>query len=231
MVLIDPISPGSASNSARFAKTLPAAPAIPHAALARLTMLRREAGQDLRLLRFLASAPQACLVLLAAGACVWVWTRLSAGSATLEGEFAWVSSVLIGIVAMTGLHIRSYARSGAPMPLDKAAAKLRRRLFYTGMAWGSGAFLMMPDLPSPVLAIGFAAGPGLALGLLLGDQKGATAFNAPVILATATAACLGASGPWLAAAILAAGLLIFSLPMLQREISARRDVVTVPTAL
>jgi hypothetical protein len=51
-----------------------------------------------------------------------------------------------------------------------------------------------------------------------------------VILAAASAASLGASpsGYWIAAAILAAGLLIFCLPMLQREISARRDFLPVP---
>jgi hypothetical protein len=98
---------------------------------------------------------------------------------------------------------------------------LRRLLFYTGAAWGSGAVLVMPA--SPLLAIGFAAAPSLALSLLLGDQKGVTAFTAPVILITASAACLGDPGLWVAATILATGLLSFCLPMLQREISARRD--------
>jgi len=98
---------------------------------------------------------------------------------------------------------------------------LRRLLFYTGAAWGSGAWLVLSA--SPVLFMVFATIPSLAMTFLLGDQKGATAFTAPVILATASAACLGASGLWIAAAILAAGLLIFCLPMLQREISARRD--------
>ncbi|MEO8300878.1 MAG: hypothetical protein ABI608_03745 [Rhizomicrobium sp.] len=229
MVLIDPILPGPARNAARPETAFPAARPVPHAALARLSELRGQARQDICLLQFLARAPQACLILLAAGTAVWAWTRLSAGRTTLESEFIWVLLVLIGIAAITGLHIHSYARGGAPMPLDEAAAKLRRLLFYTGMAWGSGAFLMLPALPAPLLAIGFAAGPSLALTLLLGDQKGATAFNAPVTLATASAACLG--GPWLALAILAAGLLIFCLPMLQREMSARRDVLTVPTAV
>jgi hypothetical protein len=227
MVLIDP----ALSATARPQQASPAARAIPHAALARLPVLRDQARHDLGLLRFLARAPQACLVLLAAGASVLVWTRLSADSAPLEREFAWASSVLIGIAAMTGLHIRGYASGGSPMPLDKAATALRRLLFYTGMAWGSGAFLVMPALPSPVLAVGFAAIPGLALGLLLSDQKGATAFTAPVILASASAACLGTSGLWIAAVILAAGLLTFCLPMLQREMAARRAILPAPTAL
>jgi hypothetical protein len=170
---------------------------------------------------FLARAPQACLILMAAGTCLLVWQHLRSNNAPLEREFVWALSVLTGILAITGLHIRSYAQGGARIPLHKAATGLRRLLFYTGAAWGSGALLVMPA--EPVLAVGFAAIPSLALSLLLGDQKGATAFTAPVILATASAACLGPSGLWVASAILAAGLLIFCLPMLQREISARRD--------
>ena len=228
MVLIDPIA-ATAPDAGRPQQA--PAQTIPHAALARLAVLRDQAGHDLGLLQFLARAPQTCLILLAAGASVLLWVRLSASSATLEREFVWVLSVLIGVVAMTGLHIHSYARGAAPMPLHKAATRLRWLLFYTGIAWGSGAFLVMPDLPPPALAIGFAAVPGLALSLLLGDQKGATAFTAPVILAAASAACLGTSGLWIAAAILAAGLLTFCLPMLQREISARREILPAPTAL
>ena len=231
MVLIDPIA-ATAPDAARPDQAAAAPRAIPHAALARLATLRDQANHDLGLLQFLARAPQACLVLLAASASLLVWTRLSANSASLEREFIWVSSVLIGIVAMTGLHIHNYARGAAPMPLPKAAAALRRLLFLSGIAWGSGAFLVMPGL-SPVLAIAFATVPSLALGLLLGDQKGTTAFAAPVTLATASAACLGnwPSGLWVAAAILATGLLTSCLPMLQREMSPRRDILPAPTSL
>lgn len=226
MVLIDPIA-AAVPDAARSDQATQAARAIPHAALARLPELRDQARHDLGLLQFLARAPRACLIVLTAGAGVLVWTRLSANSAPLEREFVWALSVLIGIAAMTGLHIYSYARGAAPMPLPKGAANLRRLLFYTGMAWGTGAFLVMPDAPSPALAVGFTAVPSLALSLLLGDQKGAAAFIAPVTLATASAACLGnwPLGLWVAAAILAIGLLTFCLPMLQREMSARADML------
>ena len=109
------------------------------------------------------------------------------------------------------------------MPPHQAVLALRRMLFYTGAAWGAGAWLIMPAQPSPVLAAGFAILPCLGLGLLLGDQKGTTAFTAPVLLATASAVCLQPwpSGLWVAAIILATGLAVFCLPMLQREM--RRD--------
>jgi hypothetical protein len=224
MVLTDPALPALETA----APALAAARTIPHAALARLPVLRDRAGDDLRLLQFLAGAPRACLALLAAGACVWLLARLSPHRTSLESEVVWVVSVLAGIMAIIGLHIHSYARDGAPIPLDEAAARLRWFLFFTGMAWGLGAFVMLPGFPLPILAAGFAAGPALAVALLLGDQKGATAFNAPVTLATASA-CLGTSGLWLAILVLATGLAIFCLPMVQREMSARRDVLTVPT--
>ena len=229
MVLVDPTL--AASVPGRPEKARPAARTLPLAALARLSELRGEAGRDLGLLRFLARAPQACLILLVTGTGVLLWTRLSANSASLEKEFVWVSSVLAGIAAITGLHILGYARGASSIPLPEAAARLRRLLFYTGAAWGAGAFLVMPDLPAPSLTIGFAVLPSLALGLRLGDWKGATAFTAPVTLGAASAASLaGPSGPWAAAVILAAGLVIFCLPMLQREISSRRDFRPVPTS-
>jgi len=225
MALIDPALLLTSPGVARPEQARPAAQTVPHAALARLAALRGEAGRDLGQFRFLARAPAACLVLMAAGAGLLAWVQLNATDVSLEREFVWALWVLSGIVAITGLHIRVYASGTARISLAKAVADFRRLLFYTGAAWGSGAFLVMPA--APVLAIGFATIPSLALSLLLGDQKGATAFTAPVILA-ASAASLGASGNEVAAAILAAGLLIFCLPMLQREISARRGVLQVP---
>jgi hypothetical protein len=229
MVLTNPVLPGGVLQLARPEKAPLTGKTVPHAALARLPALRQEARQDIGLLQFLARAPQACLILLTAGASLLIWTRLTVGLAPLEREFAWVSAVLIGIAAMTGLHIRSYAWGAAQMPLHQAANTQRWLLFYTGMAWGAGAFLVMPSLPA--LAIGFAIIPSLGLSLLLGDQKGATAFTAPVILATASEACLAAWPSWVAATILGAGLAIFCLPMVQREISGRRDLLSASKAL
>lgn len=228
MILPDPALP--AAGAARPEKA-PAAP-IPRAALARLPLLCDQARQDLDLLSFLARVPQVCLVLLAVGASVLLWTRLSSGPAALEREFVWVSSVLIGIAAMTGLHIMSYARGPAPMPLYKAVTALRRLLFYTGIAWAMGAFLVMPGQPSPALAALFAAIPSLGLALLLGDQKGTITFAATVLSFTAGAAYFQSwpSGLWVAAILLATGLAIVSL-MLQREISPRRDMLAGPPNL
>jgi len=184
---------------------------IPYAALARLSALRGEAGHTLRLLQFVSRSPQACLILMLAGAATLAWTSQLAGGATLESEFCWALSVLIGIVAMTRNYIRSYAMRPRRVPLQQAASDLRMLLLYTGAAWGAGAFLVMPDQPALVLA--FATVPSLALSLVLKDAKGAAAFGAPVSLACAGAALWGA--PALAAALLVAGFLTCCLPMLQ----------------
>ena len=223
MILPDSALP--VAQSARREKAPGTRQVVPHAALARLPLLRDQARHDFDLLCFLARVPRACLVLLAAGVGALIWAKASNGPAALEREFLWVLSVLTGIAAMAGLHIISFARGPAPMPPHQAVLALRRMLFYTGAAWGAGAWLIMPIQPSPVLAAGFATLPCLGVGLLLGDQKGTTAFTAPVLLATASAACLQPwpSGLWVAAIILATGLAVFCLPMLQREM--RRDAV------
>ena len=144
MALVDPTLPAAALAPARTPQTCPAPQGVPHAALARLALLRGEAAHDLNLLNFLARAPLACLILMAVGTCLLVWQHLSASNAPLEREFVWALSVLTGILAITGLHIRSYAQGGARIPLHKAATGLRRLLFYTGAAWGSGALLVIP---------------------------------------------------------------------------------------
>jgi len=219
MALTDPTLPATAPGLARPLQPAPQAVphAAPYAALAHLSVLRGEAARDLGLLGFLARAPRACLILMAAGTGLLLAQHLNASNASLEREFVWVLSLLTGILAITGLHIRSYAQNGAPITLEKAARLLLQLLFYTGAAWGSGALLVMPA--SPLLIMGFAVLPCLAMTLLFGER--ASAFTAPVILASA--ASLSSSALWGPAAILAAGLLIFCLPMLQREISARRE--------
>ena len=233
MALTDLHSTATAADHARFARSFPARDGgIPHDALARLSALRGEAGQDLRLLQFLARSPQACLILMPAGALALLWASAGAGNPTLQSAFGWTLAVLIGIVAITANFIRGYARGIGRVPLHQAAGTLRLLLFYTGAAWGMGAFLVMPDLPSPVLAVGFAAGPSLALALLLKDARGAAAFAAPATLACAAAAILGAwpSGRWVAGLLAVTAILTCSLPLLQNVVHWRRDALPEPAS-
>ena len=164
-----------------------------------------------------------------AGVVALVWAASGAASdATLKSEFVWALSVLTGIAAMTGLHIRGFAGGlRRELPLHKAVSDLRLLLLYTGAAWGMGAFLVMPDQPAPALAFGFAGDPSLALALLLRRRaRRRNVHRMPVILAAASAASLGTSpsGPPGSPRLLcAAGLLIFCLPH-----AAKREIVGAP---
>lgn len=178
-------------------------------ALERLRALHGEAGRDFHQARFLARAPDGCVVLMLTGATALLWAS-AAGGATLKAGFAWSALVLFGIVAIIRLHIRGFARSLRRTPLAEAASDLRRLLLYAGTVWGGGAFLIMPDLPAPALVFLFAAAPSLGLALSLRDAIGYAAFAAPASLLTAGAGILGAwpLNPWVAGAILA----VASLP-------------------
>ena len=226
MALTD--QPSTVPASARFARSFPLSqPGAPYDALALLSGLRGEAGQDLRLLRFLARSPRACLILMLAGAVALVWASDGPSNATLKSEFGWTLAVLIGIAAMTLNYIRGFARGLRRTPLHQAAHDLRLLLLYTGAAWGMGAFAVMPEMPAPALVACFAAGPSLALTLLLKDAQGAAAFTVPATLICAGAAISGAwpSGARVAGFLLIAGVLICCLPLLQNMIYWRRNAL------
>jgi hypothetical protein len=116
--------------------------AVPYEALDSLPALRGEARRTMQLSQFLARSPQACLALMLAGTAALIW----AGGSSLKADFAWVMLVLIGIVAMTRNYIRAYARS-----LRRIRCRRPRPtcgcFFYTGAAWGAGAFLSCPAYP------------------------------------------------------------------------------------
>ena len=115
---------------------------------------------------------------MVAGSLALLWAGLCGGG-TLKADFAWAVLVLLGVIAMTRNFIRGYARSLRRVPLEEAADDLRIQLLYSGAAWGVGAFLVMPGLPTPALVFSFAVAPSIALTLALRDLKGIFAFVAP----------------------------------------------------
>lgn len=185
-------------------------------ALGALPRLQAEALANFALAGFLSRSACACITLLVTGALALAATGLSDGG-TLKTDFTWAVLVLLGIIAMTRNYIRGFARSLRRVPLQEAASDLRVLLLYTGAAWGSGAYLLMPGNPAPALAIGFAVLPCLALALVLKDRPGSMAFVVPVSLGVAGAALLGAwpLDMWVAGTICACVLAIASLPALQ----------------
>ena len=222
MALTEFHSPAPAFDPARAAKNFRDS-RPPQDALGRLFALHQEAGRNLHLSQFLARSPVACVLLMLIGALALLWAGLSGGG-TLKADFAWAALVLLGVIAMTRNFIRGHARSLRRVPLEEAAADLRTLLLYLGVAWGTGAFLVMPGLPAPALVFSFAAAPSLALTLVLRDAKGILAFVAPTTLATAGAAVLGVwpLDIWVAAAIIAVGGGLVMRSMLRRAIGGER---------
>lgn len=154
--------------------------AIPHAALALLPALHREAGRDLDLWRFLTASPQFCVALMLEGA-----VALGVGDGALDAGFVWTSAIMVGVAAVASNHIRGVARSPRQIPPADAARELRLLLLYLGIVWGFGAFLILPQ--QPVLIFLFAALPSLIAALILKDAKGTIAFGTPAVLLTASA--------------------------------------------
>lgn len=183
--------------------------ALPLQALSQLPRLHGEASRNFGLSLFLSRSPQACVTLMVAGSVMLV---LADGS--LKAQFAWAVLVLMGIIAMTRNFIRGFARSLRRVPLEEAASDLRVLLLYTGAAWGSGAFLIMPTQPSAALTFTFAVTPALVLSFILKDRNGVMAFALPAAFITAAAALLGAwpqdIGVALAIAAAAAGIVVIS---------------------
>lgn len=212
MALTDVNVPGIAFDPA------PARP-MPHDApladsLAALPRLHAEASTNLALSHFLARSAPACVILILSGMAALLLASLS-GGASLKSAFGWSAMLLLGIIAMTRNFIRGFARSLRRVPLHEAASDLRILLLYSGMAWGCGAFLIMPDLPAPALVLAFALLPSIAMVLCL--KQNAAFFTLPVTATTASATLLGA---WpldslVAAAILATGALLAIAPAVQ----------------
>jgi hypothetical protein len=126
------------------------------------------------------------------------------GGASLAAAFVWSLWLLTGILAMTVIYIRNFAGHPAHLPLDQAVWELRKFLLYTGLAWGLGAFLIMPDQPSPGLVLAFALLPAWLVTLILRNEKAALAFGTPATLLTASACILR---PW-SFGVLAAAIII-----------------------
>lgn len=208
MALTDRNSDGSAFEPARLAKAHPES-AFPAQALSRLAELHDEAQKTLELSQLLDRSPQGSLALMLLGGTLLLEATLQGGAA-LAPAFVWSLWILTGIAAMTVIYIRNFARHPAHQPLETAVRDLRKFLLFTGIAWGLGAFLVMPDRPSLGLILAFGVLPGWVVGLTL--RNGPWIFSAPAALLTATACLLR---PWphgaLTAAVIGLGWIAPSL--------------------
>jgi len=155
-------------------------------ALTRLCQIHAETSETAKLGRFLRSAVPAAAVLMALGALAVAF----AGGADIKREFAWSLLVLAGVGAMLRSYIKSNAQAFDRLPLREAAKDLRAVWFYTGFAWGAGAFLLLGDNPLPIMGLCFAVAPSVILLPLLRDKAASLSFIAPVTVLTAAAVML-----------------------------------------
>ena len=199
MALIDNHLSGPARADAD-APAPSARPSLPLAALERLSRLHAENAQTTRQMAFLKAAVNAAgaLILLAIAALVF------AADASLPACFAWSLLVLASVGALLDSYIRSTA-AFERVPAAKAARKLRRILLFAGLAWGAGAFLILPSGATPITVVLFAVLPSLSLCLLLSDLEGMAAFMVP---ATALSIAAPVAGSWPDAGLETALLLV-----------------------
>lgn len=193
-------------------------------ALARLSDLQAEASENQQLGRFLRAAVGASALLMLMGALALGL----AGEAGLKQEFAWALSVLAGVGAMLRSYIRSTAQAFDRMPLREAAKDLRAVLFYTGFAWGAGAFLLLGNNPLPLTGLCFAVLPSAILLPVLRDKAAGLFFLGPVTGMTAAAMVLQ---HWGAMPVALTMLLVVQACIGAGLVLARRTRQTIPAGL
>ncbi len=160
-------------------------PVLPQAALDRLARLYAESSEASHLARLLRNSIHAASLFMLMGSCV-----LLLGGGTMGRNFLWAVSILAGVVGLIHSYIRTNASAFDRAPFSVAARNLRATFLYLGLAWGMGAFLVLPSELPAFEAILFAGVPALALALLLNDAKALAAFQIPTGLLTIGAAFL-----------------------------------------
>jgi len=158
-------------------------PVPPQAALDRLARLYAESREASHRARLLRNSIHAASLFMLMGSCV-----LLLGGGTIGRNFLWAVSILAGVVGLIHSYIRTNAAAFDRAPFSVAARNLRATILYMGVAWGMGAFLVLPSGLPALEAILFAGVPALALALLLNDAKALAAFQVPAGLLTIGAA-------------------------------------------
>jgi hypothetical protein len=147
---------------------------LPLDALDQLARLHRETRETSRLARFLASSVRAALLLMLASALVLLLGR----SQTIGRDFSWALMVLVGVLALLECYIHTHAALFSVSPAARVK-ELRLIFLYIGVAWGAGAFLVLPPDPGVLSVFLFIAGLGVALAFLVPDATAFTLFLVP----------------------------------------------------
>jgi hypothetical protein len=161
---------------------------LPLDALDQLVRLHRETRQSDRLARFLAGAVHAAFLFMLMTTLVLVLAR----NHTIGRDFSWALLILIGVMGFLRCYIRTHAALSHPASFARTANALRLVLLYTGVAWGAGAFLVLPAQLGVPDVLFFMAIPSLALALIVTDAAGFTLFLVPAGLMVIAAALIRA---------------------------------------
>lgn len=159
-------------------------PVLPVAALDQLARLHAETSEASRLTLFLRSSVHVASLFMLLGTCV----LLLDGGVSFARNFGWAVLMLAGVAMLLYSDIRTNAAVFDRAPVSESARRLRFILFYTGLAWGGGAFLALPEEFPAYQAILFAVVPTLLLALMLHDAGGLLAFLVPAGASTVWAA-------------------------------------------
>ena len=193
----------------------------PGSAVAKLAILHAEAEETSRLGNLLGRSLHAAIALPLA-AMVPISLSADVGAAP---RVAWAVLIIVASLAIARAYANSIGRPFERVALHSFANDLTAVLLYCGIAWGAGAFLVLPQSAPVGSALVFAVAPALGLGLLLRDRRAILLFLAPASALTAfacvlrpfSAGAMNATMVLVACAILAAALIVID----RREAESR----------
>jgi hypothetical protein len=150
----------------------------PRIRLAQLARLHDEAARTATLANLLGRTPQAMIV-LSLGALALA--AFSFGAMPTAPIMVWGALMAAGVVAIWRAYARAIEAPFELFALKTFSSDLAAVLFYTGFAWGAGAFLALPAQASPLAITLFAAVPAGLVAVLLRARVPALFFLAPVV--------------------------------------------------
>ena len=159
---------------------------MPESAIAKLAVLHAEAEETAHLSNLLGRSLHAAIAIPLA-AMVPIGLSADVGAAP---RVAWAVLIIVASLAIARTYASAIGRPFERVALHSFANDLTAVLLYSGIAWGAGAFLVLPQSAPVGAALVFAAAPALGLGLLLRDRRAILLFLAPAAALTAFACVL-----------------------------------------
>jgi hypothetical protein len=189
-------------------------------ALHRLSRLHEEAAETARLANLLGRAPFAAWLLIAG---VGVIALTSPLAVALSPLVLWSLFSAAAALVVLALYRRTSASAFELVPLRAFAADLDAALLFAGFAWGSGAFLALPEGSGALSLTLFSAGTAAGVAALL-RARASLYFLVPATVISAMAALMRPlpDGPLAATLVLLLGALVAAAVVASGWWQARR---------